>query len=100
MKTTAVRPPSTPTIAHLFVPSHAVTLYHVLVARAKALLRRVRRVNTPALTALPAAILEHMQVREWADDARTNEARIFDHLVPSTGGFVRSQGLNVGSSWQ
>ena len=100
MKTTAVRHTSAPPIAHGIVPSHALPLYHVFVARAKALLRRMRRVNTRALTALPAAILEHMQVREWADDARATEARMFDHLVPSTGSFVRSQGLNVGSSWQ
>ena len=100
MKTTAMRYASAPLTAHEVAPSHAVQLYKVLVALATALLKRVRRVNTRALTELPAAILEHMHVREWADETRANEARMFDDLVPSTGGSARSQGLHVGSSWQ
>ena len=100
MKTTALRHPWTPLTAHGVAPSHVMQLYNALVVRATALLRRMRRVNGRALTAVPGAILEHMQVREWADDERVSESRMFDHLVPNTGGFARSQGLNIGSNWQ
>ena len=100
MKTTAVRHPWTPLTAHGVAPSQTTQMYPVWVERVRALLRRVRRVDTRALTALPPAILEHMQVREWADDERVSESRMFDHLVPNTGGFARSQGLNIGSNWQ
>lgn len=100
MKTTALRHHRTPLTAHGVAPSQTIHMYHVWVERVRALLRRVRRVDTRALTALPAAILEHMQVREWAEDVRVSESRMFDHLLPNTGGFTRSQGLNVGSNWQ